>query len=268
MNNVDKYRDHLARFHAESTYLCRPFFDAVQSAPEAHLERSCKIGSAGISPLRMNLWYRNDGSTEPESAIKTLVERYVNIADIDLSLYNYLLGSSFRYDKVHYNIVGIDIRPEPQASRLKLWHIVVDYPEIEEAMLTCDGIPQQASWLNVHGGLLFGFDFGFGGTSALKVYPLMHDYEMQEHRQLLHEVFGERMVALTDHCCRVSFGYSTGNSGVTAHMIPYDAAAFVSTSGSQPLADAYATCGASSVIVAMDTAEISAADCRNFNLYY
>lgn len=265
---IEKYRRHMTSFASEATPLCVPFLDLLRASPEAHLECSCKVCGDTVHPLRFNLWYKNNGGSSLNPKIVAFLEHYAEMAPLDRSLYHEVIGTDFLYEKVRYNVVGIDLRPDIDSSRIKLWHIVGDYPAMETHALGFAGISPDARRLKIHKGFLFGFDFVFSGASALKVYPVMHDYEIREQKALLREIFGEKVTTLAEHCQRVSFGFSTDKAGASAHMIPYHASDFISKIGSRQLSIAFSATGSDRIIIAMDIDDINSGEYHTFNLYY
>jgi len=265
---VGKYHRHLTSFAAKATTLCVPFLNLLKASPEAHLECSCKVCGDIVHPLRFNLWYRNGGEDGLNPKIVAFLERYAEMVPIDRSLYREIIGTDFLYEKVRYNVIGIDLRQDIDSSRIKLWHIVEDYPAMERRALGFAGISPNARRLKIHKGFLFGFDFVFSGASALKVYPVWHDYEIREHNALLRDIVGEKVTMLVEHCQRVSFGFSTGKVGASAHMIPCYASDFIAGICSKSLSTAFFAIGSDRVIVAMDIDDINTGDYHTFNLYY
>lgn len=265
---IEKYRRHLTSFASKTTPLCVPFLDLLRASPEAHLECSCKVCGDTVHPLRFNLWYKNSGGFSLNTKIVAFLEHYAEMAPIDRSLYHEVIGTDFLYEKVRYNVVGIDLRPDIASSRIKLWHIVGDYPAMETRALGFAGISPNARRLKIHKGFLFGFDFVFSGASALKVYPVMHDYEIREQSALLRDIVGEKVTMLLERCHRVSFGFSTDKVGASVHMIPYDASDFIAKIGSKQLSTAFSAIGSTKIIIAMDIDDINAGEYHTFNLYY
>ncbi|VVB85505.1 Uncharacterised protein [uncultured archaeon] len=265
---IGKYRRHLTSFASEETPLCVPFLDLLRSSPETHLECSCKVCGDTVHPMRFNLWFKNSGESSLNPKIVAFLEQYAEMAPIDCSLYHEVTGTDFQYEKVLYNVIGIDLRPDFASSRIKLWHIVGDYLDMETRALGFAGISPDARRLKIHSGFLFGFDFVFSGASALKVYPVMHDYEIREQNALLRDMVGEKVTVLAGRCRRVSFCFSTDKVGGSAHMIPYDASGFIAKMGSRQLSDAFSAIGSTKIIVAMDIDDINAGEYHTFNLYY
>jgi LynF/TruF/PatF family peptide O-prenyltransferase len=74
---------------------------------------------------------------------------------------------------------GIDVRPEPRHSRIKLYLMIRNYPEkIAIATALCG---EQRDWekLIVNGTLLVGFDFFFDNRAAVEVYPTFYPADLQ-----------------------------------------------------------------------------------------
>lgn len=265
---IEKYRRHLTSFAFKETPLCIPFLDLMRASPEAHLECSCKVIGETVHPLRFNLWYKNSGGFGLNPKIVSFLEKFAEMAPFDRSLYYEVIGKDFLYEKVRYSVVGIDLRPDIISSRIKLWHIVGDYLSMETRALGFAGISSNARRLKIHKGFLFGFDFVFSGVSALKVYPVIHDYEICELNALLRDTVGEKVTMLANRCHRVSFCFSTDKAGVSAHMIPYNASDFIAEIGSKHLSTAFSAIGSTKIIIAMNIDDINAGEYHTFNLYY
>jgi LynF/TruF/PatF family peptide O-prenyltransferase len=266
--SLEKYARHLSALSAVPDSLCVSFLDLLRASPEAQLECSCKIRATMVHPLRMNLWYEMDRLPVLYPKIGAVLDRLATELPLDLSLYHDLIDPQFRYDRVRCSVFGIDARADPAASRIKLWHIIGDYPEMEERVFGFPGLAPEAHYLKIHPGLLFGFDFGLNGCSALKVYPVWHDFQICEYQGRLRDIVGAAAVALAQRCCRVSFGFSTADVGISAHMIPNDPAQFIADLKHPPLSATYQSLGISSAIVAMDLAEMRRTTPQTFNLYY
>jgi LynF/TruF/PatF family peptide O-prenyltransferase len=265
---IEKYHRHLASFAAESTPLCIPFLDLLKASPEARLECSCKIIGDTIHPLRLNLWYENNGKSCLNPKIDTFLKNYAQIAPLNLSLYQQIVGKDFQYDKVKCTCAGIDIRIQSSASRVKVWHIIEQYPEKEAMILDFPEISPIAQSLKIQPGLLFGFDFGFDGGTALKVYPTLHISQIRQARNLLNILFGERTLALLEQCEWVNFGFTTKEAGISLHLLPRNLQTFIDNFHYPVLSDAYRLSGAQKVIISLDQAEAESTCYSSFNLYY
>lgn len=265
---VEKYYRHLTSFGAEATPLCIPFLDLLKASPEAHLECSCKIIGDTVYPLRLNLWYKNDGESGLNPKIVTFLENYAQAFPLNFSVYQQLVGSHFQYDKVKCTSLGIDIRTQSGASRLKLWHIIERYPEKEAMVLNFPEISPIARSLKIQPDLLFGFDLGLDGGTAVKVYPALHISQIQQSRSLLNILFGTRTLALLEQCEWVNFGFTTKEAGLSLHLLPRDPELFIDSFHHPVLSEAYRLSGAQKVIISLDQAEAESGCYSSFNLYY
>jgi LynF/TruF/PatF family peptide O-prenyltransferase len=265
---IEKYHSHLTSFNAESTLLCVSFLDLLKDSPEAHLECSCKIIGETVYPLRLNLWYRNNGEVGLNPKIDAFLKNYAQISPLNLSLYQQIVGQDFQYDKVKCTCVGIDVRPQSRASRVKLWHIIEHYPEKEAMILNFPEISPIAQSLKIQPDLLFGFDFELDGGTAVKVYPALHISQIHQSRSLLNILFGKRTLALLEQCEWVNFGFTTKEAGLSLHLLPRNPQMFIDYFHYPVLSHAYRLSGAQKVIISLDQAEAESSCYSSFNLYY
>lgn len=265
---IEKYQRHLASFATESTSFCVPFFELLKASPEAHLECSCKIIGETVHPLRFNLWYKNNGEAGLNPKIDKFLKNYAQIFQLDLSLYQQIVDKDFQYNKVKCTCIGIDARMQSSLSRVKLWYIIDQYPEKEVTILNFPEISPIAQILKIQPGLLFGFDFGLDGGTAVKVYPILHIPQIQQSRNLLNILFGKKTMKLLEQCERVSFGFTTKKAGISLHLIPRNPKVFIENFHYPVLSRAYHFSGSQKVIISLDQAEVESRSYSSFNLYY
>jgi LynF/TruF/PatF family peptide O-prenyltransferase len=254
--------------NAQGNALSTLFLNLIRNSPEAHLECSCKINDYDIYPMRLNLWYENGGKSETINKIAGFLNNCSKIVDLNFSLYHGVVDRNFIYDKIGYSIVGIDARESPGVSRIKLWHIIKDYQEMEKRILGFEGISPIAKKMKVHKGLLFGFDFASSGKTAMKVYPVWHDFQIKQNHRLLLKFWGSKVVEMAKKCDRISFVFNTKNDDVTLHMIPVNTEKFIGDLGHKNLFKVYQSLNLSKVIVSLTLEEIEKGNYRTFNLYY
>ncbi len=265
---IEKYHRHLTSFAAEATPLCSSFMDLLKASPEADLECSCKIIGDTVHSLRFNLWYKNNGESSLNPKIVAFLKNYSQAFPLNFSLYQQIVGTDFQYDKVKCTSLGIDARTQSSASRVKLWHIIEDYPEKEAMVLDFPQISPIARCLKIQPGLLFGFDFGLDGGTAVKVYPVLHLSQIQQSRSLLNALFGTRTFALLEQCNWVNFGFTTKEAGLSLHLFPRNPKMFIDNFHHPVLSDAYRLFSAQKVIISLDQAEAESSCFSSFNLYY
>ena len=265
---IEKYYRHLTSFATESTPFCVPFLELLEASPEAHLECSCKIIGKIVHPLRFNLWYKNNGESGLNPKIDTFLKNYVQIFPFDFSIYQQIIDKDFQYDKVKCTCVGIDARIQSSLSRVKLWHIIEHYPEKETMILDFPKISPIAQVLKIQTDLLFGFDFGLDGGSALKVYPTLNISQIQQSRSLLNILFGKKTMVLLEQCEWVNFGFTTKKAGISLHLLPRNPKVFIENLHHPVLSRSYRFSGVQKVIISLDQAEAESRSYSSFNLYY
>ena len=234
------------------------------------LECSCKVDGDGIHGARINLWFSGHHLRQEALAkAQGFLQQCAQIAPLDLSLYRQVVNADFQYDKARCTILGIDAQAQSNKSRVKLWHIVEHYPEMEDVLLGFPGIAPIAQCFKILPELLFGFDFGFDGGTALKVYPMLHARHIPPLHNPLSALLGARTLALVEQCEWVNFGFTTKKPCISLHFLPRNPEVFIGNFHHQALSDVYRLSGASQkVIVSLDQAEAESGCYSTFNFYY
>jgi LynF/TruF/PatF family peptide O-prenyltransferase len=267
-NPEQKYSQHLATFGETPSQLSRRFECLVRRSPKANLECSCKIRHGDIFAKRLNLWFKNGEDVVTRSLVEGFLDECAGIEALDFTIYRRFLDDDFQREKVVFTVLGIDERERWVDSRVKLWKIVADYPELEERLLSYRGLWPMAKPLKIHRGLLFGVEFGFSGTTGLRVYPVWHDFQMDKNYGLLQRLLGREVVSLAKKSRRISFAFSSNSSDVALHILPIFNREFLRHVGSEKLTDVVGRLPANDVIVSLSHSEVLRAECRSFNVYY
>jgi len=172
---------HRQRFDLVSS----PILDLVDSAIVAMqpdlVEPSVKLTGGQLFAERVNLYFHEQDQLSP--CIGEIFEFYDRVRahlgrDFDDRILASLLDLGLRLDACRDLIMGLDMRPDRESSRLKLYFLV---DESHEELVTrlwdfgkqsCPGGPHgdALDWLVPTWTQLFGLDLGFDGTSRLKVY--------------------------------------------------------------------------------------------------
>ncbi|MEG4440452.1 DUF5838 family protein [Microcoleus sp. AT9_B5] len=145
--NIEKDRSYPARF-----YYC---FESLPSNPAAKL-----------LDLEAFLSFCHHIEKRPEFRINRRLLQQFLATGLDPSK---ILNMSF----------GVDVRPEPRHSRIKLYLLIRNDPEkIAIATALCG---EQRDWeqLIVNATLLVGFDFFFDNRAAVEVYPTFYPADLQ-----------------------------------------------------------------------------------------
>lgn len=192
--------EYLNTFGRDSSVL--PEFERlVESADNFDIEFSVKFKNDKTYPFRINLWFHDNYVKNINSAFalfKEISEKRFNVNYSELKKY---FDRSFDLKRLKQFVIGIDTRDETINSRLKLWFTIKNYPEkqlqvVESAKKDFPDIDDFV----IHDELLFGFDFGYGGTTRMKVYPDFREPELNDPvlRKILREKFSEKVNSFID----------------------------------------------------------------------
>ena len=98
---------------------------------------------------------------------------------IDRRLLQQFLATGLDPSRIETMSFGIDVRPEPRHSRIKLCFVLKNYPDKMATAIALCG--EQRDWGNliVNGTLLVGFDFFFDNRAAVEVYPNFYPADLQ-----------------------------------------------------------------------------------------
>lgn len=187
--NLRYIEDHKQIFDLDNSYplnLFQEFVGKHRKDKGGRIACGCNVEKDRLYPAR---FYYIFESHLPNPAMKLLdLEAFLSLCrrieerpefQINLRLLEEFLATGLDVSKVIGMSFGLDIRPEPKHSRLKLYFMIKDYPEkIATAIRLCG---EQRDWerLIVNGKLLVGFDLFFGNKAAVEVYPSFHPADLQ-----------------------------------------------------------------------------------------
>lgn len=172
---------HRQRFALSSS----PVLDLVDSAIVAMVpdlvEPSVKLDDEQIFAERVNLYFYDQARLP--GLIGEIFAFYDRVRaqlgrDFDDSIFASLIERGLRLDACRNLVMGLDIRPDPSDSRLKLYFLLDEPHTGLVERFWAFGKDRVASvprgdalaWLVPTWTRLFGLDFGFDGASELKIY--------------------------------------------------------------------------------------------------
>lgn len=187
--NLRYIEDHKQIFDIENSYplnLFEEFIRKQRKGKGGSISCCCNIEKERYYPSRFA--YLSEVRVS-DPAMKLLdIEDFLSFShrieespelEIDRSLLQQFLATGLDPSKVDMVTVGVDVRPEPRHSRIKLYLSIREYPEkIAIATALCG---EQRDWekLIVNGTLLVGFDFFFDNRAAVEVYPTFYPADLQ-----------------------------------------------------------------------------------------
>ncbi|MEA5536880.1 DUF5838 family protein [Crocosphaera sp. XPORK-15E] len=132
---------------------------------------------------------------------------------INRQLLQQFLATGLDPSKVDMVTIGVDIRPEPRHSRIKLYLSIRDYPEkIAIAIALCG---EQRDWQNliINGTLLVGFDFFLDNRAEVEVYPTFYPADLQrpDVQAYLAKKFPAKALRLLSESGACQIGISASN---------------------------------------------------------
>jgi SAM-dependent methyltransferase len=182
--NLRYIEDHKQIFDIENSDLLNVFEEFIgkqQRDKGGCIACGCNIEKDHRYPARFYYCFEN---LLPNPASKLLdLEAFLSFSHhiekraefrINRRLLQQFLATGLDPSKILNMSLGIDVRPEPRHSRIKLCLYIRNYPEkIAIATALCG---EQRDWekLIVNGTLLVGFDFFFDNRAAVEVYPTFY----------------------------------------------------------------------------------------------
>lgn len=273
--NLRYISEHKRALKVESLYPLDIFDRFVQKANGWGLECSCKIERGKLYPARFNL-FRNHPSSQDFDIVFDFFHQVEtrNGVKLDYQLMQQFMGDNFNPDKITQILVGVDLRQEILASRLKFWFVIQDYPEKLETAFALVEPPQELRSLIASTSLVVvGFDFFLNGSSVIELYPriLQQELENIEVRKQLEKFMSPLTLQLLDNCWAFGFGFSKANSETVLYCPTPDADSFIANLHN-PLADEvhayYQKQSILATIVAFRERELLKGAVENLNLYY
>jgi LynF/TruF/PatF family peptide O-prenyltransferase len=175
---------HRASFDVPSSPPLEAFRRLVQRSHACTLETSTKVEERELSAARFNLFYH--GTHQPRFLERIFaffdeVERASRIRFDRAKIQRFLRGHA-DLPGVRKVVTGIDLRRDRASSRLKLWFMLSDAPELVKRALALHGDPDPVKALRLHDEFLVGFDLCFDGTTRVKVYPDVRPEELKSPR--------------------------------------------------------------------------------------
>ncbi len=142
---------------------------AVSRAPDS-IEYSAKVGLATLEPYRFT-WYWDVGR-HPRGLAREIVSTFRACADRTGAVVpEALLDAPFDAGPVLQLVVGLDARPDPAATRVKLYAVLsLGARSVVEALGELCGVPQPPPSVDLDLTYIVGLDFGPRGLVDMKLY--------------------------------------------------------------------------------------------------
>jgi LynF/TruF/PatF family peptide O-prenyltransferase len=273
--NLQYISEHKHVFKVESSCLLDSFEQFVEQAKGWGLECSCKIEKTVLYPSRFNLFYPKPNLEHLDAALNFLrqIEATYQVK-LDDQAIDRFLDNDFDLQKVDQILVGVDLRPEFAASRLKIWFVLKDYPEKVEAAIHLCEMPEAARFLTAHLSIVVvGFDLFLGGRSIIELYPRILKNELQnlDVQTQLSNIFAPSTLERLNDCWAFGFGFSKANPEPILYYPTPTPNSFI-TSFKNPLVDRvhahYREKNVLATIVAFRESEFLAGTIENLSLYF
>jgi LynF/TruF/PatF family peptide O-prenyltransferase len=273
--NLHFINEHKRAFQIESVYALDQFECFVKEANDWGLECSCKINKDKLYPIRFNLFRNNPSFKQFDAALNFF--RQVEAKDevkLDYRLMEQFLGNDFDFTKISQILVGVDLRKELFASRLKVWFVIEDYLEkLEIAITLCEPSEELRAMIVCCSLVIVGFDFYLDGRTTIELYPRILRQELQEVslQKRLAKVLSPSALQMLDNCWAFAFGFSKANPEIILYCPTPEPDSFIANLRN-PLAalvhNYYQQQSVRGTIVAFRERELLSGAVENLNLYY
>ncbi|MFB2836074.1 LynF/TruF/PatF family peptide O-prenyltransferase [Floridanema evergladense] len=213
--NLYYINQHKQVFDVDYLYPLDIFEQFVQEqATNWGLECSCKIEKDKLYPARFNL-FRNQPTSQHYQAAIHFFEQAESRADVKINyrLIQQFVGNDFNFSKVVQILVGVDLRKEFSASRLKFWFVIKDYPQKLATAISLCHPPKELEMLLIDDSVVIGFDFDFKGGTEIEVYPKINEEKFKQFdvQNKLKKVLSPKALQLLDNCWSLIIGFSQAN---------------------------------------------------------
>lgn len=248
---------------------------AARVAP-CTVEVSVKVEVEQLHSGRYNLYYHGTRKSEfLHFALETFSEisRAEGIS-LDDGLLRRFLDPGVDDVALSKVVAGIDLRESRALSRLKLWFMIANSPGLVERAIELHGQRSEVDTLRFHEEFLVGFDMGFDGRSAIKLYPDVTRAELDDLKilgRLSSLVAPEALEAMREsswtHLC-----LRNDSPGVLVHLHPVEpdemVARYVPEAMRHRLHDAFAGTRLIDMVISAEAAELGTGQLKTFTLYY
>ena len=171
-------------------------------------------------------------------------------------------------------VTGIDLRPEVARSRVKLWFMLSDAPELVKRGITLHGERKPVRTLRLHEEFLVGFDLRFDGTSGVKVYPDVRPAELADPRTFarLGRILPARALEAMRACLWTHVYLGKHNRDIVLQLHPADPDSFVSRYLPKKLGHAlhavYDGCRLLDMVVSVEAGQLAQRAVDRFAIYH
>lgn len=273
--NLKYISEHKRTFQIESLYPLNIFECFVQEAKDWGLECSCKIQNNKLYPARFNL-FRNRPSLDEFDAVLNFFQQVEAKDDVklDYRLMQRFLDGDFDTKKITQILVGVDLRREHLASRVKFWLVIQDYPEKRKTAIALGDTTEELRALIACTSLLVvGFDFFLDGRSTIELYLriLQDELKTVEVSRLLAKFISAPTLRLLENSWAFALGFSKANPETVLYFPTLEPDSFIPNLQNQlanSVHDYYRKQPIKATIVAFRERELLAKAVQNLNLYY
>ncbi|NUQ29230.1 MAG: hypothetical protein HOQ35_12040 [Acidobacteriaceae bacterium] len=256
------------------------FCKLVPEATYATLELSIKVTGDDLQAGRFNLFCAPQDVQEFVVRVLSFFEavKAAEAPALDLSLLRRFLEGDVDWTRVSRVVVGLDLREESLQSRLKLWFFADDEAGVAhnpvQKALAMHGTDEFFDTLHLHPALLFGYDFGFDGTTGLRSYPdvTAEEFASDVVESRLQPVLSPRTMLAMREASWTHFQISSRNRDLMVQLHPMEPSAFLKKWASHPVAARvhgfYGEVPLLDVVVSLPMRELERGEVTNFSLYY
>src|SRR5262249_25190051 len=181
------------------------------------IEASCKVEHGTVHAGRFNLFYHGSYGDHFLNQVFGFFDAVESRhARLNRRSIEHCLSGGIDLSGVRKVVTGLDVREGRERSRLKLWFILNDAPELARRAIALHGETRQTRALRLHEELLIGFDLRFDGTEAVKIYPDVRPAELDapERREKLAEALSPASLDAMAQCSWTHIYLAKHNSDI------------------------------------------------------
>lgn len=223
---IEKFYFHKERYRIKNSEYLSLYESFLQQQSWYTLESSIKSDISGIHPIRFNAYFSHDILWKLQDIIWYIGE-YNKLKDVNVDvalLKNILQENKKNISDITSVVFWIDIREDIQNSRLKVWvwiwsqnyelfNSVISFFQKQNPDISFEKYVLKNT-------MLFGIDFWFDGSSRLKIYPCIKDYEISNctiEKKLSH-IFHKDIITLMKQSFHTNITFEKGTWKTIFHF--------------------------------------------------
>jgi LynF/TruF/PatF family peptide O-prenyltransferase len=266
---------HRAAFDVPESPPLDTFRRLVERSHACTLETSTKVEGGEIDSARFNLFYHGVHQRRFLDRVFGFFDEVERASRVRLDrgkIQRFLRGHD-DLRGVRKVVTGVDLRSDVARSRVKLWFMLSDAPELAKRGIALHGDRKPVEALRFHDEFLVGFDLRFDGTTGIKVYPDVRRAERDDPRTSarLARILPPRALEAMRASVWTHVYFGKHNRDIVLQLHPADPDAFVAKylpQRGRALHSAYDGCRLLDMVVSVEADQLAKRAIERFAVYH